>query len=73
MATVESPTVDNGVNVTALLGAREAFTEAPTAPNSSGGPAVNGSTARTAAAPCTTSPASAAVAAEVFEQHTDEK
>lgn len=31
MATVESPTVDNGVNVTALLGAREAFTEAPTA------------------------------------------
>ncbi len=29
MTTAESPTVDNGVNVEALLGAREALTEAP--------------------------------------------
>jgi uncharacterized OsmC-like protein len=31
MSTVESPTVDNGVNVEALLGAREALTAAPEA------------------------------------------
>jgi uncharacterized OsmC-like protein len=31
MTTVESPTVDNGVDVTALLGAREAFSEMPAA------------------------------------------
>ena len=31
MSTVESPAVDNGVNVEALLGAREALAEAPEA------------------------------------------
>ena len=40
--------VDNGVNVEALIAAREALTNAPRPPSSSGGPPANGRMARTA-------------------------
>ena len=51
MSTVESPVVDNGVNVEALLGAREALTRRRKPPSSNGGRGANGSTARTAGRP----------------------
>ena len=36
MTQTEAPTVDNGVNIEALRGARQALTDAPEAANSSG-------------------------------------
>ena len=56
MTITDSP-VHNGVNVEALLGAREALSAAPEAASSLGGPAAPGATVRTAGPPSPASPA----------------
>ncbi len=57
--TITDRPVDNGVNVQALLGAREALSAAPEQPSSPGGPAAPGATGPTATPPSPASPASA--------------
>ena len=73
MTTTESPTVDNGVNVAALLGAREALTDMPEPPSSRGGRRRHGSTAPTRGPPSSSSSASAPSShtAEPFTFETD--